>query len=202
MSTTKTIAPTVTKKARSGRPKKFVSLDGLMTVEEWAAMPDIKPRFELIDGILVQKPMTKPRHSKAVGELLIELAIWGRPDGWQFFPEGTGVYINPHTGFVPNVVGFRPEQTLDPDESIGATPFIVAEVLSQRTAKKDRTTKMRGYGSVSVPLYLIIDPEAHTLEIYRIENNAYGAPEVLSGADVWQPAELPGLRLELARLWM
>lgn len=202
MSTTKTVAPTVTKKARSGRPKKFVSLDGLMTVEEWAAMPDLKPRYELIDGILVQKPMTKRRHSKAAGELLFQLMLWAMQTRWQFFPEGTGVYINPHTGFVPDVVGFRPEQSLDPDESIGATPFIVAEVLSQRTAKKDRTTKMRGYGSVSVPLYLIIDPEARTLEIYRIENNAYGAPEVLSGADVWQPAELPGLRLELARLWM
>jgi hypothetical protein len=47
-----------------------------------------------------------------------------------FFPEGTGVKIDQHNAYVPDVVGFAPGAVLDPDESIGGTPFLVAEVLS------------------------------------------------------------------------
>jgi Uma2 family endonuclease len=186
----------------SARHDDFVSLDGLLTVDDWAALPDTKPRYELIDGKLVQKMTTTRRHTKAAGKFLRICDEWSDESGWQFFPEGTGVTITRRSGYVPDVVGFKPNAILDPDASYSDAPFLVAEVLSPGTAEKDRTLKLRDYARAGVPMYLLIDPSAHTLEVYRLQDDTYGAPEVLRENDVWQPDELPGLRVELARLWM
>jgi len=180
----------------------FVSLDGLLTVDDWIALPDTKPRYELIDGKLVQKMTTTNKHNWIAEELLIACKLWGRTSGWKFFGEGPGVKINRRTGYIPDLMGYTPDTRLDPDASTNPPPFIVAEVLSRSTSGKDRTDKLRDYAGIGVRMYLIVDPNAHEIEIYRLQNQTYGAPETLREDDVWQPDELPGLRVELARLWM
>lgn len=186
---------------RRSRVADMIETEGL-TVEQWDALPDTKPRYELIDGRLVQKMTTKRKHSQAAGELLFALKMWGRERGWQFFPEGTGVAIAPRRAYVPDVIGFEPGVVLNPDESVGGTPFLVAEVLSDSTSRRDRTDKARDYARLGVALYLIIDPEARTLEVFRLTGRRYAAPEMFAHDAVWQPVELPEFGLEVARLWM
>jgi len=79
---------------------------------------------------------------------------------------------------------------------------LVAEVLSPATANRDREAKKLGYARAEVELYLIVDAAARTIEVYRLDGETYGDPEPLSGDDVWEPSELAGLKLELAKLWM
>jgi Uma2 family endonuclease len=180
----------------------FLNRDGMLTLDQWAALPDVKPRYELVDGVLVRKMTTKRKHTKAAGKLLRICDEWSDESRWQFFPEGTGVRISNQTGYVPDVVGFKPETVLNPDASYESAPFLVAEVLSESTAERDRTEKKENYARVGVNLYLLIDPDARTIEVYRLQNGNYGAPEELQENDTWVPAELPGLRVDLARLWM
>ncbi|RYG70658.1 Uma2 family endonuclease [bacterium] len=180
----------------------FVSEDGLLAIKDWLALGDVKPRYELIHGKLVQKMTTSRRHTKAAGKFLIQCDIWGASKGWQFFPEGTGVYVSERVGYVPDVVGFEPDAQLDPDSVIDGSPFLVVEVLSPSTAAKDRNEKKVNYAKIGVKLYILIDPDTKTFEAHRLEGDQYGAPEALHNDDVWQPAELPGLRLELSQLWM
>jgi Uma2 family endonuclease len=147
---------------------------------------------------------TTRKHSKAAGYFLFSCLSWieEHQNGWQFFPEGTGVMINVHRGYVPDVVGFAPDAELNPNETVGGAPFLVVEVLSPGTSKKDRTDKRRDYAVIGVQIFIIIDTDERIMEVYRCENDSYGAPEVLRENDVWQPAELPKMRLEVARLWM
>jgi Uma2 family endonuclease len=197
-----TISRSTVSKPKRVTPLRFVSEDGLLSVKDWLALGDVKPRYELIDGKLVQKMTTTRKHTKAAGFFLVQCINWGTALGWQFFPEGTGVYINERTGFVPDVVGFKPGVELNPDAAIDGPPYLIVEVLSIGTKSKDRNQKKRGYAQIGIEIYIIIDPDAQTFEVYRLENNTYGAPETLKDAEIWQPAELPGLRLELSQLWM
>ena len=80
--------------------------------------------------------------------------------------------------------------------------FFVAEVSSPATAANDRDAKKRGYAKAEVELYLIIDAEKKQIEVYRLNGDAYGEPEILSESDVWRPIEFAGLELELLKLWM
>jgi Uma2 family endonuclease len=190
------------KTTRPSAPRRFVSEDGLLAVKDWLALGDVKPRYELINGKLVQKMTTARKHTKAAGKFLIQCDNWGASIGWQFFPEGTGIYVSERVGYVPDVVGFSPDTELDADSTIDGSPFLVVEVLSPSTAKKDRNEKKVNYAKIGVALYILIDPDTKQFEAYRLEGDKYGAPEVLRENEVWQPAELPGLRLELSQLWM
>lgn len=194
-------------KASPGKPKTsrgVKSLDAMLTVDDWLALPDTKPRYELIEGQLIQKMTTTSDHAWAAGEFLYVCKSWGQQNGWKFFPEGMGYKAEPHNGFVPDVVGFSPHQHIEPGITyMTATPFLVVEVLSPATAKQDRTHKKELYAAGGVQIYIIIDPANRTMEIFRLqEGNTYSAPEVLGRKDVWEPEELPGLKLTLKDLWM
>lgn len=180
--------------------------DALLDVRAWDALPDTKPRYELIEGRLVQKMTTTTTHAWAAGRLLIHLSNWGDDLGWRFLPEGTGVWMDERNGAVPDVVGFSPEQSLRPEATHNEPPFLVAEVLSPSTAQRDRTWKKTRYAAIGVALYLIIDTGNRTFEVFRPDTESstarYGEPEVLGEADAWAPAELSGLSLSIDRLWL
>lgn len=180
----------------------LVYRDALLTVPQWAAMADTKPRYELIAGRLVQKMTTNTAHARAAGRFFRACDEWADTNGWIFLTEGTGIKIDEHNGYVPDVIGFSPDAVPNPKANYNECPFLVVEVLSKSTAKKDRTDKLRDYARAGVPLYIIINTAARTVEVYRLQGDIYLAPAVLQENDVWQPDELPGLRLEVARLWI
>ncbi|BCM91423.1 hypothetical protein IAD21_03295 [Abditibacteriota bacterium] len=179
-----------------------ISDDGLLSVHNWLAMGETKPHYELINGQLVQKMTTTRKHARAAGRFLTQCDNWSESSGWEFFPEGTGVYISERVGYIPDVVGFAPGDELDRNVSMGGAPFLVVEVLSPATAAKDRTDKKRNYARIGVQIYILIDPDEKTLEVFRLTGNRYGAPEVLRDNDIWTPTELAGLELRLEKLWM
>ncbi|RYX83044.1 Uma2 family endonuclease [bacterium] len=179
-----------------------ISDDGLLSIRDWLAMGETKPHYELINGQLVQKMTTTRKHSKAAGKFLTQCDVWGESSGWQFFPEGTGVYISERIGYIPDVTGFTPGVELDRNASMGSAPFLVVEVLSPATAIKDRTDKKRNYARIGVQIYILIDPDQRTLEVFRLAGTRYGFAETLRDSDIWKPTELTGLELHLEKLWM
>ncbi len=183
-------------------PKTFVSDDGLLSVRDWLAMGETKPHYELINGRLVQKMTTRRRHTKAAGRFYFACEDWAEASGWQFFPEGTGVYVSERIGYVPDIVGFAPGIEVNPEAAMEGAPTLVVEVLSPATATKDRTDKKRNYARIGVRIYILIDPDQKTIEVFRLNGNRYGPPETLRENGVWTPVELPELRLELRKLWM
>lgn len=52
-------------------------------------------------------------------------------------------------------------------------PDFVVEVLSESTAKVDRTTKFQDYAAHGVREYWIIDPDKETIEQYELQNEKY-----------------------------
>lgn len=198
MPSTLSPTPSVSKRARPV----FKSNDGRLTVEDWVRLPETKPHYELIDGILKQKMPTRRRHSHSAAMLHFLLMQWGLAKGWMFYNEGTGMKADDFNGFVPDVSGFAPGTTLDPEAVYDQAPFLVAEILSPSTSKDDRTTKKQAYARAEVELYLIIDPKKKLVEVYRLEGQKFGEPERFGENEVWAPEELPGLELNLAQLWM
>jgi Uma2 family endonuclease len=179
----------------------FVPVEALLTVEQWANLPEVRPPYELLRGRLVQKIVTTNDHDWATNKLYRMYDEWADTSRWRFFSQGPGVEINKLSGYIPDVMGFPPSVSVQPRHTYNQRPFLVAEVLSKSTAHLDRTDKKQDYARIGVQLYLIVDTNARTIEVYRLQDGDYGEPEVLRDNDVWQPAELPGLRVELSRLW-
>ena len=180
----------------------IILTESRLSAEVWASMPETKPHYELIEGELKRKMPTKQQHARAAFRLAMQLALWGDDHGWTFQTEGLGLRADNYNGFVPDVIGFAPGSAPDGEVVYTSSAFFVAEVLSPATAANDRDAKKRGYAHAEVELYLIVDPVAKTVEVYLLNGDSYGEPEILSSHAVWQPAEFAGLQLDLAKLWL
>ncbi len=72
---------------------------------------------------------------------------------------------------------------------------LVAEVLSQSTARADRTVKRPTYQSERIPEYWIVDADARLVECWRPEDER---PAVLHVMLTWRPKEdVPPLEINL-----
>ena len=178
----------------------FVNFDGRLPIEFWASMSETKPAYELIEGVLQQKPLKRQREVRAVCLLMFGLASWGDARGWSFLTGGLGLCADDFNGFVPDAIGFAPATGPNADEVCASTAFLVAEIPAPTIHQRD--AKKRGYARAEVELYLVVDALAKTIEVYRLDGETYGEPKTLTENAVWEPAEFAGLELELARLWM
>lgn len=188
---------------RSSAPEAQITLvESRLSAHIWASMPETTPHYELIAGELKRKIPTKRIHARTAFRLSLQLALWGDQHGWDFHTEGMGLRADDFNGFVPDVIGFAPNTAPDGEVVYTTSAFFVAEVLSPATAANDRDAKKRGYAKAEVELYLIVDPIGQIIEVYRLNGQTYGEPEVWSSHAVWQPAEFDGLQLDLSQLWL
>lgn len=130
-------------------------------------------KSEVLGGELFTMPRPHPRHGAIQALLSAEIAGpfhlgRGGPGGWWILIE-PDVFFGPHDIVAPDLVGWRRERVpVFPDEQpISIRPDWICEVLSPRTARRDRTGKSDLYLHAGVPHYWLIDPEARTLEAFE-----------------------------------
>jgi Uma2 family endonuclease len=98
----------------------------------------------------------------------------------------------------PDLVFVRRDRTSILDErGVAGAPDLVIEVLSPKTAARDRTLKRERYAAFGVPEYWVIDAITRRVEIYRGGQSPVIATETFS----WQPIpDEPALTLRVADL--
>jgi Uma2 family endonuclease len=94
----------------------------------------------------------------------------------------------------------RPDIVVVCDRPIGKfldyPPTLAVEVVSPSSARKDKIAKRFLYGQQGVKFFLLVDPEARSLEVLRLEAEGYAPTDF--------PLELHEgctVQLDLARLW-
>jgi Uma2 family endonuclease len=65
-------------------------------------------------------------------------------------------------------------------------PDLIVEILSPRTALRDRRDKFRLYEQYGVREYWIVDPLHETIEVYLHQENRFGKQQVYAKGDVIQ----------------
>jgi len=172
------------------------------TADMVRALPDDGNRYEVVAGELLVTPSPRFWHQHLVGRISFALQTWlqSQPVGvlvcspadisW-----GPDVLVQPDLFVVP----FEQARTLD--WTALQTLLLVVEVLSPSTARADRFVKRRRYQEAGVPLYWIVDGDAHQVEVWtpsdhfpRIEREVLewspagaGEPFTLPLADLFRP---------------
>jgi Uma2 family endonuclease len=162
---------------------------------------------EVIDGELHLSPRPAKPHAAAQTALGEELGPpfkrgRGGPGGWILLFE-PGLHLRADI-IVPDMGGWRRERmpSIVADEPFFTlAPDWVAEVISPRTAKIDRTDKQRIYAREGVQWLWFIDPLQRTLEVQRLGEDGW----IVRGAwrdDARVRAEpFDAIELDLAVLW-
>jgi Uma2 family endonuclease len=84
---------------------------------------------------------------------------------------------------------------------IAGAPDLVVEVLSPSTATYDRATKLPIYAGAGVPEVWLIDSQAKTLEVLKLQNKKYIVEASHANDQVLTSNLFPGWRLPLRDLF-
>lgn len=174
--------------------------------EDLLALPD-HVVGEIVGGELHVSPRPAPRHAAAASALGEELGPpfkrgRGGPGGWWILDEP-----ELHLGadiVVPDLAGWRRERM--PEMPVELAYFTVVpdwacEVLSPSTAALDRGRKLPIYARERVTHVWIVDAEACTLEVLRLDGDTYRIVQVATRDDRVRAEPFEAIELDLAILW-
>jgi Uma2 family endonuclease len=135
-------------------------------------------KAHLVDGAIFVPPRPSMPHQEAESALGEELRPpfhrgRGGPGGWV-------ILIEPEirldaSSISPDLGGWPRERMPEPPRAAHATiaPDWVCEILSPSTAAFDRGKKLDTYASWGVSHAWLVDPDAFTLEAYRLEDGRW-----------------------------
>jgi Uma2 family endonuclease len=176
---------------------------GCATEQELLAVNDRKNGLcELIDGVLVEKPMGAPEGVltaeiiRRMGNHNVEyrLGLLFTPDSpFRLFP---GLVRLPDVAFVS--FDQLPDRKVPMDPISALVPNLAVEVLSEGNTPKEMERKLKEFFQAGVDLVWIIDPKKRLAHWYTAPDEVHlvTESEVLDGGDV-----LPGFQLPLRELF-
>ncbi|GAB4112234.1 MAG: hypothetical protein OHK0013_48230 [Sandaracinaceae bacterium] len=178
----------------------------MATYEDVLAAPD-HVVAEVIRGSLSLLPRPRPLHARTSSRLTMRLAGFDGdgddgPGGWVILDEP-----ELHLGseiVVPDLAGWRRERmpeipTDQPYFVLG--PDWACEVLSPSTVRIDRGEKRAIYAEHGVRHLWLVDPDAQTLEVLRLDGPTYRIMATHAGDARVRAEPFDALELPLASLW-
>jgi Uma2 family endonuclease len=162
---------------------------------------------EIIDGELLVTPRPSRNHVYAASALGSEVGPpyqFGRngPGGWVILDEPE-IRLGQDI-LVPDLAGWKRERFPVAEEHnwISATPDWVCEVLSPGTLRTDKIKKLPLYGRHGVPHCWLIDPIAHTLDVFRLESGKWVIAGFYVEDDKVRAEPFQGIEIDLSNLWL
>lgn len=181
--------------------KKPATYDDLFVIPEHAT-------GQIIAGELIVTPRPSREHARVESALCAELTMpfdFGRggPGGWLILVEPE---IRLGDDFlVPDLAGWHKERFPVAEEHnwISATPDWICEILSPRSVRLDRITKMSLYRDHAVPHVWLIDPAAKTLEIFGLgPARAWVTLGLYAGEQAVRAEPFQDVEIGLGHLWL
>ncbi len=170
-------------------------------------------RYELRQGIIVEMPKPKGKHSKLAGDLAFELGLIIRQAQQPYFiPKECVIKTASNTGYEPDIavldqgaIATEPRWERESVITAGASLKLVVEVVSTNW-RDDYLIKLADYEALGIPEYWIIDylglggrrfigsPKQPTFTVCTLVDGEYEMQQ-LRGPDAIVSAALPTLTL-------
>jgi Uma2 family endonuclease len=168
---------------------------GEWTYEDWCKLPEDGYRYEVIAGVLYVSPPPSIPHQRIsialVGHFLDFLKM--QPLG-EILTAPVGVRLpRQPVPLQPDIVFIRTERLGMVGEAyVEGAPDLLMEILSPSNWLYDRREKMQAYQEAGVAEYWIVDPHALTIDVYVLEQGAYGLLGQYRIGEVAHSQVLPG----------
>jgi Uma2 family endonuclease len=175
---------------------------------EQVALEDPDGQWELDCGRLRQKPGMTYEHNGAAGALLVELAVQLERGEFQVYMNAprlripSGSFYIPDITVVPRALFRQRRQRRRGRLEVYEEPMpLVVEVWSPSTGDYDVQTKLQQYQQRGDAEIWLVHPYDRTLTAWRRQPNG-GYSETLYREGSIEPMALPGVRIELAALFV
>ncbi len=173
------------------------------TLDEWLNC-ETEERFEFENGRIIIMPAPTIRHQKIV--LLAGHAMYQFCQANRLGTVMMGVDValpSINRGYIPDLTFVRREreaEVITPQGKIKGVPDLVVEVISPGGFARDAMHKLNTYQQVGVPWYWLIDSETLLVQEFQLTPEGYLLRTVADAGEVFRPAALPGLEINLQAL--
>ncbi len=166
-----------------------------------AGILDWNDRVELIEGQLVEMSAIGPRHALVVDALneMFVLAVSGRAKVRVQNPVVLSRVTEPN----PDLVLARPGWRGYPAEHPGPGDVLLLVEVSDSSLRLDRGVKLEVYARAGIGEYWIVDLSRNAVHVHRTPGDgAYRVVTTLGRSDTLEVAALPGVAIEVDRLFV
>jgi Uma2 family endonuclease len=175
----------------------------LLTIEDYRALPETGPRYQLIEGDLYMAPAPNRFHQDISRNLQFELHSYLKknPIG-KLYDAPFDVYLDEYNVFQPDLIIVLNEHAgiLTEAGAIGA-PDLIVEILSPKTRRLDLLNKKRVYAIRGVRELWIIDPEPRMVTTHCFSEDGAESVSEIAESGVLTTRLLPGFEISAGLLY-
>ncbi len=171
----------------------------LITVEEFESLPESSGRFELIDGMLEEKPMPKRNHNRVSRLLMRAYDQFDPEEKVGMLEQETSVQIGPNYAPFPDLSYWIADRKPAIDVGVAPYPDLAVEIQSDNQPVSQLLAKARRYLEAGVRMVWIIQPTKQIAAVLRQGQTDYTTVQPtgeLDGEDV-----IPGFKLAISKLF-
>jgi Uma2 family endonuclease len=167
------------------------------TIQDYLALPD-EARAELIGGEILVTPAASPNHQQ------VQYRIWMRLEEWCRERNAGAAFGAPVDVYLPSEEVVQPDVVFIPSADRGivrnaiyGVPALVVEVVSPSHPERDRVLKRDLYARNAVPEYWLVELDARSLTVLRLEGAGYRPVETFGEGSILTSSSLPGFALSV-----
>jgi Uma2 family endonuclease len=136
---------------------------GKLSYEEYLKGPEIKARYDIVDGEMIMAPKPTVAHQRLLGRcvaLLHEFVPQRDLGEVLFAPSDVMIQREPLRTRQPDLIFVSNDRAVIMEEYIQSPPNLVAEILSPSNTRRDVEDKLSDYGRLGVEECWLVSPRS------------------------------------------
>jgi Uma2 family endonuclease len=172
-----------------------------LTYRDYLRFPDDRCRHEIVDGEHLVSPAPELYHQRLSKHLLMQLYAKIEETGLgEIYQALTTLHLSRTDIVQPDLmVILSDHKEIITRMKVKGIPDLVIEILSPSSSKTDRGCKKERYERAGVPEYWVVDPDAHAVEQYVLENDTYMLAATETERITFRG--LRGVTVDLGKVW-
>ncbi len=161
------------------------------------------PRYQLINGELVEMSGASYSHQVFLVQLIMQLAAQVQSLGiGEILPALFDVHLQEFNTYQPDLMFVSNERRNILDRSAGTgTPDMVVEILSDSTRRRDLTEKLPVYAANGALEVWIVDLDALSVAIHAGDGSSFAPVRVFGASDTLTSDAIPGVTVDLGPIF-
>lgn len=176
-----------------------------LTYEEYLKSPEIKQRYEIVDGKIIMSPSPTRQHQQLLRQLfrVLDPFVTEHQLGEVLFaPLDVLIQREPLRTRQPDLLFVSNERAAIMGQIIEGAPDLVAEILSPSNTRADLESKLGDYHQIGVRECWLISPEARSIEVLQISGENWERIALCGVGDEIKSGVLSGLVLPVASVFV
>jgi Uma2 family endonuclease len=175
-----------------------------LTYEEYLKSPEIKQRYEIVDGQLIMAPSPTLEHQTILRQLfrMLDRFVTGHQVGQVWFaPLDIVIQREPLRTRQPDLLFVSNERAGILGQIIEGAPDLVVEILSPSNTRADAESKLTDYSHLGVLECWLVSPEARSVEVLGLESGSWRRIAIYGLGDQVQSQVLAGLAFPVSEVF-